>query len=269
MKEKMGKKIARFKDKIHIKDLQLNVLLEITNAINNNLPVHEILDKFEKFVKNELNIEKLLLYSKSKKWKCLLQYEVDDDDLENIDVERDLIKVKDITSVSSLGNKNLNSFDMIIPVFKGDEPLAYLIIGDQDNEALAVSSIIKHLNYLQLLSNIVVSAINNRQLARKKRKEEEAKKKLIEEQNEMLEMEVAKRTKELVKQMDESERLLHNILPKEVADELKKKGKTRAQTFSNASLIFTDFKGFTIQSSKMSPQDLVNELDDIFPLYSQ
>ncbi|MCH7536188.1 MAG: guanylate cyclase, partial [Bacteroidetes bacterium] len=74
----------------------------------------------------------------------------------------------------------------------------------------------------------------------------------------MLEKQVAERTKELVYQMDESERLLHNILPKEVADELKLKGKTRAQTFSNASLLFTDFKGFTSQSSKMNPQELVN-----------
>ncbi|NQY67084.1 MAG: HD domain-containing protein [Flavobacteriales bacterium] len=259
-----GKKVARFKDKIHIKDLQLDVLLEITNAINNNLPVLEILEKFEMFVKNELNIEKLLLYSKGKKWRCLLQYEVDYSELDNIDVERDLIGVTDITSVSSLECDSLSSFDMVLPVFKGGEPLAYLILGDQDNDALAVSSIIKHLNFLQLLSNIVVSSILNRQLAREKRKQEDAKKKLIEEQNEMLEKEVAIRTNELVHQKDESERLLHNILPKEVADELKKKGKTRAQTFSEASLLFTDFKGFTKQSSKMNPQELVNELDDIF-----
>ncbi|MCH7536189.1 MAG: hypothetical protein IH948_10700 [Bacteroidetes bacterium] len=170
IKDLVGKKIARFRDKIHIKDLQLNVLLEITNAINNNLPVLEILEKFELFVKNELNIEKLLLYSKGKKWRCLLQFEVDYAELDKIDVERDLVGVTDITSVSSLSTRNLSSFDMIIPVFKGGEPLAYLILGDQDNEALAVSSIIKHLNFLQLLSNIVVSAILNRQLAREKRK---------------------------------------------------------------------------------------------------
>ncbi len=264
MKDKTERKVARFKEKIKIKDLQLNVLLEITNAINNNLPVLEILEKFEIFVKHELNIEKLLLYSKGKRWRCLLQYEVDYSELDKIDVGTDLKDVTDITSVASLGETTLSSFDMIIPVFKGDEPLAYLIIGDQDNDAIAVSSIIKHLNFLQLLSNIVVSAILNRQLAREKRKEEEAKKKLIEEQNEMLEKEVTKRTKELVKQKDESERLLHNILPKEIADELKLNGKTRAQTYSEASLVFTDFKGFTVQSAKMSPQDLVNELDDIF-----
>jgi len=267
IKEIIEKKVSRFKDKLNIKEMQLRVLLEITNAINLNLSTLEVLDIYEHFVKEQLSIEKLILYSKGKKWRCLLEYGVSGKELDSIDVERDMIDLKDITSVTSVDNNSLATFDMILPVYHGEKPLAYLILGDQDNESISISSIIKHLNFLQLLTNIVVSALENRQLAKDKLKEEQEKKRLIEKQNEILEEQVAERTKDLRAEKEESERLLHNILPKDIADELKLKGSTKAQSFKEVSILFSDFKGFTIASAKMSPEFLVNELNDIFKAF--
>lgn len=61
-----------------------------------------------------------------------------------------------------------------------------------------------------------------------------------------------------------SENLLLNILPAEVAEELKQHGKTNARLFDNVTVLFTDFKGFTTVSEKLSPQQLVNELHACF-----
>lgn len=66
-----------------------------------------------------------------------------------------------------------------------------------------------------------------------------------------------------------SERLLLNILPEPIAAELKDKGHSDAKQFESVSVIFTDFKGFTEISEKLSPKDLVAEIDEVFSAFDQ
>jgi adenylate cyclase len=68
---------------------------------------------------------------------------------------------------------------------------------------------------------------------------------------------------------DRSEHLLHNILPEEVADELKENGYVKAQDFEKASILFTDFKSFTQTASLLSPQELVQEINECFKAFDQ
>lgn len=264
LKEKNKLKIARFKERLNKKDRELNVLLEITNAINSKQSTLDIVEKFENFIKNELKIERAVLFAKYKRWMCLLDYNVEGQVLDSLEVDRDLMHIKDITSVNSLENKIFKDFDMVVPVYHGEKALAYLILGDVDEEAVGVSSIIKHLNFLQLLTNIIVSAIENQRLAKEAIKQEREKQKLIEKQKEMLEIQVEERTSELREERDESERLLHNILPLQIANELKHKGYTTAKSYQEATILFTDFKGFTETSAKITARKLVGELNDIF-----
>jgi adenylate cyclase len=64
-----------------------------------------------------------------------------------------------------------------------------------------------------------------------------------------------------------SEDLLLNILPSEVADELKEKGVANAKLFEDVTVLFTDFVNFTEASGKMSPQELVGELHECFKAF--
>lgn len=66
---------------------------------------------------------------------------------------------------------------------------------------------------------------------------------------------------------DRSEDLLLNILPKEIAQELKLKGKAEARDFDLVSILFTDFKGFTEASAKMSASLLVGEINACFEAF--
>lgn len=66
------------------------------------------------------------------------------------------------------------------------------------------------------------------------------------------------------KEKDRSENLLLNILPAEVAEELKTTGKAAARDYELVSIIFTDFKQFTETSEKLSAEELVNELNYCF-----
>ena len=64
-----------------------------------------------------------------------------------------------------------------------------------------------------------------------------------------------------------SDSLLNNILPSDVAEELKHKGEAQARDFDNVSILFTDFKGFTEMSEQLSAQELVAEINTCFKAF--
>ncbi|MCD4725720.1 MAG: hypothetical protein K8R63_12860 [Bacteroidales bacterium] len=69
------------------------------------------------------------------------------------------------------------------------------------------------------------------------------------------------------KERDRSDNLLLNILPEEIAQELKEKGKAAARDFDMVSILFTDFKDFTQASAKLSAQELVTEINTCFEAF--
>ena len=68
----------------------------------------------------------------------------------------------------------------------------------------------------------------------------------------------------ILNEKKKSDELLLNILPKQVADELKSRGKATAKRYENVTILFTDFKDFTSMASSISPKKLVKELNEIF-----
>ena len=87
---------------------------------------------------------------------------------------------------------------------------------------------------------------------------------IVEEMKANLERRVIERTEALNAERETSERLLRNILPAAVAEELKKGGGVEPLFFESVSVMFTDFVGFTKISERMLPDELVKELDGCF-----
>ena len=71
----------------------------------------------------------------------------------------------------------------------------------------------------------------------------------------------------LQKERDRSDELLLNILPFEVAEELKQKGESEARDFDKVTVLFTDFMGFTETAQSMSAKELVNEVNVCFKAF--
>jgi adenylate cyclase len=65
-------------------------------------------------------------------------------------------------------------------------------------------------------------------------------------------------------QKEQIEHLLLNILPQEVAKELQESGRATPRSYKSVSVLFTDFKSFTSIADKMSPEELVDELNHSF-----
>ena len=66
-----------------------------------------------------------------------------------------------------------------------------------------------------------------------------------------------------------ADRLLLNILPAEIARELQRNDRVRPLEYDSASVLFTDFVGFTRIAERMTPQELIEELDACFRRFDQ
>jgi ligand-binding sensor domain-containing protein/class 3 adenylate cyclase/predicted metal-dependent HD superfamily phosphohydrolase len=87
----------------------------------------------------------------------------------------------------------------------------------------------------------------------------------IEKQNETLELQ----SQQLAIEKEKSERLLRNLIPDSMADELLEKGEASARAFKVVSVMFTDFVGFTKITNNMPPSDLVKRLDIYFRKFDE
>ena len=92
----------------------------------------------------------------------------------------------------------------------------------------------------------------------------------LEEKNRIISHEKAKVEHEkanVEKEKERSDNLLLNILPSEVAEELKQTGECQPKTFSMVTVMFADFKDFTSVSEKVSAELLVNEINYCFSAF--
>ena len=130
----MGKQSKNTKKRLQLGKFKLDTLLDVTKAINNNLSKEELLKLYNHVLLDELKIGKLLLFSHNNKdWSQELCIGTSCND---VNVEDDLLDIKEITVLSNPDNKKLESFDVIVPVFHKKKPLAYLLLGDFDGEKL-------------------------------------------------------------------------------------------------------------------------------------
>lgn len=79
--------------------------------------------------------------------------------------------------------------------------------------------------------------------------------------------ELAGKNVELLDEKKKSDDLLLNILPEVVANELKATGKVKPKEYRHATMLFTDFKGFTRLATSMSPEELIRELNRCFEAF--
>ena len=164
------------KDRLKISKFKLDALLDITLSINANLPTEELLSKYESILRNNLGIGKILIFKHGYRWECILNAGFPKRLEKSIDVESMLLGFKEIAIVThGLGFEGV---DIIIPVYNNLVPLAYIFIGDIDEEGEGMSPLLKHLNFIQTFSSIIIVAIENIRLFNESLRQEAMKKEL-------------------------------------------------------------------------------------------
>jgi sigma-B regulation protein RsbU (phosphoserine phosphatase) len=157
-------------------NLKLKSLLEITKAINSNVGTQELFTIYEQILVNDLKIGKLALFIHASDWICVLKKGMEQVVEDDIQFDENILKFKEITEINVFGNSD--SFDVVIPVFHNSKAIAYLLIGDLDEDKLEMSPTIKHLPFIQTLTNIILVAIENQKLTLENIRQEGEKKEM-------------------------------------------------------------------------------------------
>ncbi|MDH3708584.1 MAG: PP2C family protein-serine/threonine phosphatase [Cyclobacteriaceae bacterium] len=170
-------KLNSLKNQFDLKELELNALLEITQAINNNLPEVSLYKIYGFTLRANLQIKKLALYVKDEDWVCKVNYGTSMDFI-SITLDDSFLDFRDIQFITdadtSLGFKE---FDMVVPVMHKDSVLAFVFVGglvdpEQDEQTIPDTS------FIQTISNIILVAIENKRLARQQLEQEALRKEL-------------------------------------------------------------------------------------------
>ncbi len=171
--------MGKFSDnRLKISTFKLNALLDITLAINDNVSVTELIRRYEKMLTDDLDIGKVIVLKFADKWECLLNSGFANSFFGKVDVERDLDIYDEISFITSEPQHFPELVDIVIPVTHKDKAIAYVLIGDIEEEGEGVSPIIKHLRFIQTLSNIINVAIENKRLFQESLRQEALKKEM-------------------------------------------------------------------------------------------
>lgn len=170
----MSQDKSRTRNRLKLKDFKLDALLGITHAINRKLPVDELLQRYRKVLESELGIEKLVLYSHDGSWKSILQFGVKGTAPVINDEER--FAVSGSFSLTTRGKKE--SFDVVIPVLNEGQAIAFVLVGDLEENKRGTSPVIKHMKFIQTITNIILVAIHNQRLELENLRQEGVRKEL-------------------------------------------------------------------------------------------
>ncbi len=153
-----------------LKDLQLNALLEVTQAINNNLPEEDLLKIYKFTLLAGLNIQKLALFTEHKdRWVCRVHFGTESS-CENIELSPELLNLQ--KEKETRANKGFESqFQLVFPVHHKSQLLAVVFISAEEK-------FLEEKRFLNALTNIILVAIENKKLARKQIEQEAYEKEL-------------------------------------------------------------------------------------------
>ena len=155
----MAHSVERLEQRLEVQDYKLNALLDVTQGINARATETELLEQYRVTLAENLGIHRLVLYANDDGWKCLLTN----------GMAGEIPAVLEASFFDEGGQVRLHSsqgnedFDVVIPVLHNGEPLAYLLAGDTE-EGPGVSPVVKHLRFIELLTNVLIVALQNKRL---------------------------------------------------------------------------------------------------------
>ncbi|SDJ77475.1 sigma-B regulation protein RsbU (phosphoserine phosphatase) [Catalinimonas alkaloidigena] len=145
-----------------LKQLELNSLLEITQAINEEVPEESLYKIFQFTLRANLGIERLALYVREREWSCKVHFGIGKENLPDC-VTKEL---SELTSVARVQEEAAlapyHAFDFVVPVQLEGMVRAFVLVGEKKGEPLASDS----LSFIQTLSNILLVAVENKRLVR-------------------------------------------------------------------------------------------------------
>src|SRR5688572_12512828 len=164
------------KKQFEIKELELNALLEITQAINSNLPEESLYKIYNFTLRSNLNIRKMALFVLDDEWSCKASFGTDHH-FHRSRLLPEFKTIQDITHLKEFEQCDFTEFDIVIPVTHKSDTLALVFVGGLDKNDPRYENE-DGIRFIQALSNIIIVAIENKKLVRKQLEQEAFRKEL-------------------------------------------------------------------------------------------
>jgi phosphoserine phosphatase RsbU/P len=168
--------LEQLERELHLKQLQINRLLNITQAINNNVKEDGLYKMYNSFLSWEMGIKKMALYvtNKENKWYCASTIGIDEK-LIKLDITE---KLKNYDRLKNIDQNNdhplIKEFDVVIPVLHKSDPIAYTFIGGFDKD----EDMYNKIQFITTITNIIAVAIENKRLFKRQLEQERLKKEM-------------------------------------------------------------------------------------------
>lgn len=171
----MSEELKVLQKQLFAKKLEVNSLLEITQAINTNRAASELYLIYEFMLRAQLQLKGLCLMirpAKEMDWEVACAYGIDGDvDLESIELIKE---VGEISNASDYDNSFVKQFEKLIPVFHDKDPIAFALIGESKRGELPEED----LKFVQTLTNVIAVAIENKHLFKQQLEQERIKREM-------------------------------------------------------------------------------------------
>lgn len=154
-----------------VKDLKLSSLLEITQAINANLPESSLYKIFQFTLLANLSVGKLALYVKDESWICKANVGTTLD-YSKVPLPEELQSIISITALSLAADAPFSDFDLVIPVIHKNTVLACVFLQKKTDKGDIDQA------FIQTFTNIILVAIENKKFARRELQQEALKKEM-------------------------------------------------------------------------------------------
>jgi phosphoserine phosphatase RsbU/P len=172
----MNREIAlleKLEKDLNLKQLQIKSLLSITQAINDNVSQEGLFRMYNSFLSWEMGIEKMALFVLSDEgWKCTSAINFESDMADSI--PQRLEHIKRLHTIKHNDLPELQEFDIIIPVFHKNHPIAYSLIGSiKENDDMY-----NKIQFITTITNIIAVAIENKRLFKRQLEQEKYKREM-------------------------------------------------------------------------------------------
>jgi sigma-B regulation protein RsbU (phosphoserine phosphatase) len=157
------KRLGQTERLLAIKQQQIDSLLEITRAVNNNMPINALSRIYENILHAQLGVSKMALFinETTDVWTCITPGELPASVL-NYDVHARFSQYSFIVPVAALKDDTLQGFEYLIPVTHKKVPIGYVLIGPFGNDQSDTKE--EKLKFIQTITNIIVVANENKKL---------------------------------------------------------------------------------------------------------
>lgn len=146
--------------KLNLKQLQINRLLNITQAINENVSVDGLFKMYTSFLNWEMGVDKLLLYIKrEEKWVIASDSGIKEPMLKR-NIEEFFTNFERVGNIEKGIDPLIDKFDIVIPVKHKEVAIAYVFIGGLAED----EDMYNKVQFITTITNIIAVAIENKRL---------------------------------------------------------------------------------------------------------